>query len=386
LDFEIVDTGGWDKSSAGLGLSISKQSEIAIQDCDLVVFILSADVGITATDEQLVKIIRRSKKDTLLVVNKVDSEKDSELAEFYTLGLGDPFGVSALHGRGIGEFLDAVVEKLKAEYDETQNSEKYENVALIGKPNSGKSSLLNALLNDNRVTVDSVAGTTRDAIDETVKIGDKLYNFIDTAGIKRRQWALDSIDYYASLRTQTAIDRADAVIMLIDANEGITDQEQKILSEIIESGKALVIAFNKWDLLNPEKKDTLEIDIDEKLGFAVWARRINISAKTAWHINRIENALVEALASYKYRVPTSKVNAFIKQLTDEHPHPVRGGKQPRILYGSQVAISPPKFVFHTNGFLEAPYRRFIENRLREAFPFTGTPIFLSVKVKEKRKR
>jgi GTP-binding protein len=383
LDFEIVDTGGWDSKSSGLELSISEQTEIAIGEADLLILVIDGQTGITSTEQLMLKILRKSNKKIILAINKIDAEKESEISQYYSLGLGEPFAISALHGKGIGELLDQTIIDLKLNKAAEQKTENIPNISLIGKPNSGKSSLLNSLLGHNRATVSHIAGTTRDPIDEVVQIDNKKYNLIDTAGIKRRVWALKDIEYYSTLRTKNAIERSDAVIFLIDANLGITDRDLKVLADIIEQGKALIVSFNKWDLLDEAKKYSLEISIDQNLNFVQWAPRINFSAKTAWHTNRLGRALEESLNSYEQRIATAKINSFIKELADEHPHPVRGGKQSRILYGSQVDARPPKFIFHTTGPLENPYIRFIENRLRQAFSFYGTPIKIVIKPREK---
>ncbi|MDR3128342.1 MAG: ribosome biogenesis GTPase Der [Bifidobacteriaceae bacterium] len=393
LDFEIMDTGGWAKRVKGIDLSVAKQSENAINSADILIFLTDVNTGVTNTDEQMLKLIYKSQKQVILVVNKVDNQThENETAQFYTLGLGEPQPISALHGRGIGDLLDLMVNKLKI-IQKTNNwstnntiQNNVANVALIGKPNCGKSSLLNALLGEKRVTVNDKAGTTRDPVDQIIELNKRQYNFIDTAGIKKKQWTLGEIDYYSSIRTHLAIDRSDVVLFLIDSTQGVTEQDMKILSEVILVGKAIIVAFNKWDLLNEDQKNSIQIDIDTKLDFVNWAPQINFSAKTKWHINRIDKALVEVLHSYKKRITTAKINQFIKQITDAKPHPVRGGKQPRILYGSQVDIKPPKIIWHTTDYLTAPYMRFIENNLRKVFSFYGTPIKMTIKPRPKRSK
>ena len=295
--------------------------------------------------------------------------------------------MSALHGRGSGDLLDAVLDVLPEAPAESFEAERGpRRVALVGRPNVGKSSLLNKLTGQERAVVDSVAGTTVDPIDELVELGGQEWRFVDTAGIRRRAKEASGAEYFATLRTSAAIDRAEVVVVLIDASEPLTEQDLRLLTMVEEAGRALVVAFNKWDLLDEDRRHDLEREIDRQLHRYGWAPRVNVSARTGRAVDRLVPALDQALDGWETRVTTVQLNAFLGRLVAEHPHPMRGGKQPRILFGPQADIGPPRFVLFTTGFLEAGYRRFIERRLREEFGFTGTPIDVAMRVREKRSR
>lgn len=259
-------------------------------------------------------------------------------------------------------------------------------VAIVGKPNVGKSSILNKLAHENRVVVDDAAGTTVDPVDEIVQLGGRAWQFIDTAGIRRRVKEASGHEFYASLRTVAAIERAEVAVVVIDGSQPLTEQDQRIVTMVEESGRAVVIAFNKWDKVDEERRRYLDREIERELVRVQWAPRVNITALTGWHVDRLVPALDRALAGWETRVPTAALNAFLGRLVAAHPHPVRSGKQPRILFASQVAVAPPKFVLFTSGALEPAYTRFVERRLREEFGFVGTPLHVTVKPREKRKR
>jgi GTP-binding protein len=259
-------------------------------------------------------------------------------------------------------------------------------IALVGKPNVGKSSLLNKLAGSERVVVDNVAGTTVDPVDELVEMGDRTWRFIDTAGIRKRVKEASGHEYYASLRTSTAIDRAEVAVLVLDAGETVSEQDMRIIQTIRDAGRAMVIAFNKWDLVDEERRYYLEREVERDLVQVQWAPRINVTARTGWHVDRLVPALDRALAGWETRVPTGTLNTFLGRLVGEHPHPVRSGKQPKILFATQPSTSPPTFILFTSGKLDASYERFIERRLREQFGFVGTPIILQQRPREKRKR
>jgi GTP-binding protein len=387
--FTLVDTGGWEVDASGIHLRVAEQAEIAIELADAVMFVVDAVVGATDTDEAVVKLLRRSGKPVVLVANKVDDQRfESDATALWGLGLGQPWPVSALHGRGSGDALDALMAVLP---ERSMVGGAYERggprrVALIGRPNVGKSSLLNKVAGSERVVVDSVAGTTRDPVDELVEIAGKQWRFVDTAGIRRRVHQTRGADFYASLRTQTALEKAEVAVVLIDAGEPISEQDIRVIQQVIDAGRALVVAYNKWDTVDEERRHYLEREIEKELVQIPWAPRVNVSARTGRHLEKLVPALEVALDSWDSRVSTARLNAFLGEIVAAHPHPVRGGKQPRILFATQASTRPPRFVLFASGFVEAGYRRFIERKLRERFGFEGTPIEVSVRVREKRKR
>ncbi|GAA4869579.1 ribosome biogenesis GTPase Der [Kitasatospora terrestris] len=389
--FKLVDTGGWELDVFGLDAMVAAQAEFGIQSADAVLFVVDATVGATDTDEALIKLIRRSGKPVVLCANKVDGPStEAEAAYLWSLGLGEPYPVSALHGRGSGDLLDAVLEVLPEAppqlFGNGQAPGGPRRVALIGRPNVGKSSLLNKVAGEERVVVNELAGTTRDPVDEMIELGGKTWKFVDTAGIRRRVHQTAGADFYASLRTASALEKAEVAVVLIDASETLAEQDTRIISMAVEAGRAVVIAYNKWDQLDEERRYYLEREIERDLVQVQWAPRVNVSAKTGRHMEKLVPAIETALQGWETRVSTARLNAFLGELVAAHPHPIRGGKQPRVLFGTQAGTRPPRFVLFASGFLEAGYRRFIERRLREEFGFVGTPISISVRVREKRKR
>ena len=384
----LVDTGGWEIDAEGIHLSVAEQAEVAVDLADAVLFVVDAMVGPTASDEQVVKMLRASGKPVLLVANKIDdSHLEPEAASLWSLGLGEPYPVSALHGRGVADLLDAALkvlpEQSKIAPDEYIGPRR---VALIGRPNVGKSSLLNKATGTNRAVVNELAGTTRDPVDEQVEISGKIWRFVDTAGIRRRMHRQKGADFYASLRTAAALERAEVAVVLFDVTEPISEADIRIVQLALDSGRALVLAFNKWDMLDDERRIYLEKEIESELAHVDWAPRVNLSALTGRHLEKLVPALEVALENWDKRIPTGKINAFIQELQASNPHPIRGGKQPRILFGTQAASRPPKFVLFASGFLEAGYRRFIIRKLRELYGFEGTPVEIGVRVREKRSR
>ncbi|MBU3869187.1 ribosome biogenesis GTPase Der [Streptomyces sp. 4503] len=387
--FKVVDTGGWEQDVLGLDASVAAQAEFAIEAADAVVFVVDATVGATDTDEAVVKLLRRAGKPVVLCANKVDGPSgEADAAMLWSLGLGEPYPVSALHGRGTGDMLDAVLEALPEAPAQTFGATLGgpRRIALVGRPNVGKSSLLNKVANEERVVVNELAGTTRDPVDEIIELGGITWKFVDTAGIRRRVHLQEGADYYASLRTAAAVEKAEVAVVLIDASESISVQDQRIITMAVEAGRALVIAYNKWDTLDEERRYYLEREIETELGQIQWAPRVNVSARTGRHMEKLVPAIETALAGWETRVPTGRLNSFLGEIVASHPHPIRGGKQPRILFGTQAGTRPPRFVLFASGFLEAGYRRFIERRLREEFGFEGTPLQISVRVREKRGR
>jgi GTPase len=387
--FTVVDTGGWEPAIEGspvLAARVAAQARVAVDAADSVLFVTDAVVGVTDADAAVAAVLRRSGKPVVLAANKVDdAPAEAGAHSLWSLGLGEPVPVSALHGRGSGELLDAILRALpEAPPDRIDPESGPRRVALIGRPNVGKSSLLNKLAGQDRVLVDAVAGTTRDPVDELIDLGGITWRFVDTAGIRRRVREAQGADYFAALRTERALERAEVAVVLVDASEPLAEQDLRIMSMVIEAGRALVIAYNKWDLVDEDRRLFLDREIDRQLYTARWAPRVNISAATGWHVDRLVPALQTALASWETRVPTSRLNAWLSALIAETPPPVRGGKQPKIMFATQAGIRPPHFVLFTSGFLQAGYRRFIERRLREEFGFQGTPVHLSMRLRDRR--
>ena len=381
--FIVMDTGGWESRPDGISVAISAGAELAMEEADILAFVVDAQVGALDEDDVMVQELRKAKKPTILVANKVDGDHDEADAHaLWNLGLGEPHFVSGLHGRGSGDLLDTIVASLP-EVGRAQTQDGYRRIALIGRPNVGKSSLLNALAGENRSIVDDVAGTTRDPVDSLIEIGDQIWRFVDTAGIKKRANQASGTDYYATLRTQTALERSECVALVLDASVPISEQDLRIISMVEESGKAMVLVLNKWDLVDDDRREQLEKELDRHLGHIEWVQRVNVAAKTGWHRDRLAPALRTALSSWEKRVPTSKLNSFLGALIGATPPPVRGGKQPKVYYATQAGIAPPKFVVFSSGWIEASYRRFIERRLREEFGFPGTPVQVAIRVKER---
>ncbi len=387
--FTLIDTGGWEPSveaSESLAARVAAQARVAVDAADAVLFVVDAVVGVTDADAAVAAVLRRSRKPVVLAANKVDdAPAEPAASSLWSLGLGQPIPVSALHGRGSGDLLDEVLDALPAAPAERLRAEGGpRRVALLGRPNVGKSSLLNRLAGQERVLVDATAGTTRDPVDELIELGGRVWRFVDTAGIRRRVRESQGADYFAAMRTERALERAEVAVVLVDASEPLAEQDLRIVSMVIDAGRALVIAYNKWDLVDSDRRHFLEREIDRQLHTARWAPRVNISAETGWHTDRLVPALEQALAGWETRVPTGRLNAWLTALIAATPPPVRGGKQPKILFATQAGIRPPHFVLFTTGFLQAGYRRFIERKLREEFGFGGSPVHLSMRLREKR--
>ena len=384
-EFVLVDTGGWVSDARGMAQQIAEQAELAISMADAVLFVVDATVGTLDEDEAVVKVLRRSRKPVVLAANKVDDQRHEAMAAtMWNLGLGEPYPVSAMHGRGSGDLLDAVLAVLpeapRESFDEVGGPRR---VAIVGKPNVGKSSLLNKLAQQQRAVVSDVSGTTVDPVDEIVEVGGTVYRLIDTAGIRKRVREASGHEFYASLRTQTAIERAEVCVVVIDASTPVTDQDLRILTNVEETGRALVIAFNKWDLTDEERRRYLEREMERDLVAFRWAPTVNISALTGRNVDKLSRAIEAAAKGWETRVSTGRLNSFLGRLAASHPHPVRGGKQPRILFGTQAHNCPPTFALFTSGQFDATYVRFIERRLREEFGFVGSPIHMEIRAREK---
>ena len=383
--FTLMDTGGYEVDVQGLAAMIAAQAELAVTLADIVVLVVDAQVGATDADENVIRIARKAKKPVILAANKVDDLRtEADAAALWNLGLGQPYPISALHGRGSGDLLDAIV----AEFENIDFSGRQvfgpRRIALLGRPNVGKSSLLNKLAGENRVVVDNVAGTTVDPVDELIEIDGETYRFVDTAGIRKRSDEASGHEFYAVLRTRSALEKSEVALMLIDSSEPISEQDQRILSMIVETGRALVLVMNKWDLVDEDRRFYLEREIELDLQHVAWAPRINLAALTGRNVGKLGVAIRKSLDGWETRVPTGRLNQFLGELVAAHPHPVRSGKQPRILFGTQAGIKPPTFVLFTSGYIEAPYRRFIERRLREEFGFEGSPIRIQMRIRSRK--
>jgi len=384
--FVVQDTGGWEPDAKGLQRLVAEQASVAMQTADAVILVVDAVVGATAGDEAAARILRRSGKPVFLAANKVDNEKgEADAAALWSLGLGEPHPISAIHGRGVADLLDTVIAELPEVSETSPGVGGPRRVAMVGKPNVGKSSLMNRLSGTQRSVVHDVAGTTVDPVDSLIELDGRVWRFVDTAGLRRRVGQASGHEFYASVRTHSAIDAAEVVIVLVDASEPLSEQDQRILSMVIEAGRALVLAFNKWDLVDEDRRYLLDREIDLQLGQVHWAPRVNISAMTGRAVQKLVPAMETALASWDSRISTGQLNNWLKEVVAATPPPVRGGKLPRILFATQATARPPTFVLFTTGFLEAGYRRFLERRLRETFGFDGTPIRINVRVREKRK-
>jgi GTP-binding protein len=386
--FRLVDTGGWEPDALGLAAAVAMQAEMAVADADVVLFVVDASVGATEVDEAVAKVLQRSGLPVILVANKVDDTAgEAEAASLWSLGVGEPWSTSALHGRGSGDLLDRVLAVLPDAPREHQvRLSPHRRVALVGRPNVGKSSLLNRLAGSERAVVDSVAGTTRDPVDEVVQIGRASYLLVDTAGLRRRVREASGAEYYSALRTEHALDRAECALLLLDVSEPITDQDTRVLSMIEDSGRCLVIVCNKWDTLDEDARWEWERQYERELARVTYAPRVNVSAKTGRSVEKLALAIEEALSGWQTRIPTGQLNQWFSQVTTATPPPGRGGRIPRIKYVTQAASCPPRFVVFATAFLEPAYRRFLERRLREDFGFRGTPVQISVRTGDNDKR
>ena len=386
--FIVLDTGGWEPDAVGMAATVAAQAEIAMATADAVLLVVDASVGATTTDEAVSRVLRRSGRPVLLAANKVDDERAlSDAATLWSLGLGEPYPVSALHGRGSGDLLDAILDALPATpRDDFVLVAGPRRVALVGKPNVGKSSLLNKLVGAERAVVDSVAGTTVDPVDSLVELDGQVWQFVDTAGLRKRVRTASGTEYYASLRTRSAVEAAEVAVVLIDAEHPIAEQDLRVVTSVVDAGRALVLAFNKWDLVDEDRRRQLTKEVERDLVRVRWAQRVNISALTGRSVAKLAPALRTALDSWDRRVPTGALNSWLTDIVAATPPPVRGGKQPKILFATQAQSRPPTFVLFTTGFLEAGYRRFIERKLRETFDFAGTPVRVNVRVRERTPR
>ena len=386
-DFTLIDTGGIEPESSEVILSQMRlQANIAIDLADVIVFLTDIRQGVTAADEEIALMLKKSKKPIILVCNKADDYQkfENDIYEFYKLGLGEPMPVSAANAKGIGDVLDKIYEKFPAKEENEEDNERIK-VAVIGKPNVGKSSLINKILGENRNIVSDIAGTTRDAIDSYFENENGKYTFIDTAGIRRKSKVTDKIEKYSVMRSILAIERADVCLMMIDASEGVTDQDAKIAGEAHEAGKGIIIVVNKWDEYE-KTTGTLEKykkEIYNKLSYLSYAPIIFISAKTGQRVNKLFGMINEVAQNNSKRITTGQLNQVINEAIAVVQPPSDKGKRLKILYGTQVSIKPPTFVIFVNkkDLLHFSYERYLVNQIRKEFDLQGTPIRIIVREK-----
>ncbi len=386
--FTVVDTGGWLAPSSGEGAEplarqISRQAEQAMRDADVILMVVDVNVGITEDDAQVARILQRAETPVLLVANKVDDERREHQAwELSRLGLGTPYPVSAIHGRGSGDLLDAVVKALPPEPDDDADEaidDGIFSVAIVGRPNVGKSTLFNRLVGDERSIVHDMPGTTRDAVDTIVETDDGPLRFVDTAGMRRRSKIDEPTEYFSLVRALQAVDRADAALLVIDAHEGVSHQDQRLAERVDAAGTAIVIVLNKWDLLDAEGRAQAKIDVADRLAFLSYAPVLTVSALTGKMMQRVLPALRQAEEAYHTRVPTAALNRVIREAQQAHPPPAARKHRPRILYATQGASDPPTFTLFTTHELPPTYLRYVERKIRESFELGPTPIKLRVR-------
>lgn len=386
IDFVLIDTGGIEMTEDDhFQQSIRDQAFMATEEADLILFLVDGSTGATSDDVNVARILQRSNKPVLLAVNKLDNPADeSALWDYYSLGLGDPFPISAIHGHGTGDMLDELV-GLLPEIEEEQDTSESINVAIIGRPNAGKSSLSNKMTGKDRSIVSNIAGTTRDAIDTLIERDNTYYKIIDTAGLRRKSQISDDIEYYGFVRSMRAIDRADVALLVVDATVGITDQDQRVAGLADDRGCALIILLNKWDLLDsPEAREEIISRIEDQFNFVLYAPVIRISALTGRSIHRIWDAIDVVAENRSQKISTSKLNKLLSELR-EFGHTIsKGNRRLRIHYVTQTDTQPPEFTFFANhpDLIDQNYKRYLENRLRETFDLLGTPIRMKFRKKD----
>ena len=378
-EFRVIDTGGIELENASFTAQIKMQAEIAIEEADLIVFVVNGREGITREDEYVARLLQKSRKPVLLAVNKIDDEsyKDN-IYEFYNLGIGDPIPVSGSHGIGIGDLLDEIIKQLDFTEDEFDDDEI--RFSIIGRPNVGKSSLTNAILGEERVIVSDVAGTTRDAIDTVFEKDGQKYRVVDTAGMRKKGKVYENIEKYSIIRAMSAIEKSDVIIVVVDADVGIIDQDKHVAGYAHEAGKGVILVVNKWDLVTKDDKtmNKMEKELRSQFKYLDYARIIFISAKTHQRVNQLFPLIQEAYLNSHKRVQTSVLNDVLVDAQAINPTTTFNGGRLKIYYANQVSVCPPTFVLFTNDpqYLHFSYKRYLENRLRDAFGFEGTPIHI----------
>ncbi|WP_277100374.1 ribosome biogenesis GTPase Der [Corynebacterium riegelii] len=386
--FWVQDTGGWDPDAKGIHAAIARQSEAAMETADVIVMVVDSHTGITETDAVMARNLQRSEVPVILVANKFESESQwGDVAEFYGLGLGDPWPVSALHGRGGADVLDEIL-RVFPEVPRAANSitDGPRRVAIVGRPNVGKSSLLNKLSKSDRSVVDNASGTTVDPVDELIQLDKNLWKFIDTAGLRKKVKNAQGHEYYASLRTRGTIDAAEVCVVVIDASQEISEQDQRVISMVLEAGKAMVICFNKWDLMDEDRRYYFDREFEEQIGHLSWVTKINISADTGRGLHRLEDAMTEALENWDKRISTGHLNTWLREAIAANPPPMKNNRLPKLLFSTMAATRPPTIILFTTGFLDASYRRYLERKFRERFGYHGTPIRIAVRVRERNQK
>jgi GTP-binding protein len=384
--FTIVDTGGMDfGADASMGSQITSQAMLAIEEADVILFVVDGTVGVMREDEMVAKVLRSSDKPVMLAVNKIDDfSHENVIYQFYKLGLGEPYAVSGIHGLGTGDLLDALVDLIPfVEREEEPDEIK---IAVVGKPNAGKSSIVNKLLGAERVIVSDVPGTTRDAIDTVFEKDGVTYRFIDTAGLRKQPKLKEDVEYYSFIRAMRALDRADIALIVIDADEQTTSQDQKIASYVDDRGCASILVLNKWDKIETkEKADKTEGALETRMRFLDYSPRMKTSALTGRGISKLYDIFQQVMAEYDKRVSTSSINGMVVRIKEEGFQPAKGGKTLKISYAAQVGTRPPQFVFFVNHtqLVTDSYRRYIENQIRKEYGFTGTPVKVYFKSKYK---
>jgi GTPase len=379
--FELVDTGGWEPRATGLQARVVAQAERAMAEADLLLFVVDATVGVTEEDAAVAARLRRGQLPVLLVANKVDSAAvEAQVGDLWSLGLGEPVPVSGLHGRGSGELLDAVVARLGTGRAAAE-APPAPALAIVGRPNVGKSSLLNRLAGAELAIVDPTPGTTRDTVDSTVDRDGRRYRLVDTAGMRRSIQRAEGADYFAFVRSLEAVDRADAALLVLDAPAGVAEQDQKVAIRAAEAGCGLVLLANKWDLMDDEARRRFDLDLERKLYFVDWAPLLRTSARTGRGVEKVWGLVDGVLAERSRRVPTAALNQWLGRATEHTPPPPVRGRSVKVRYATQARVAPPELVLFTTGQLTPSYRRYLEKDLRRTFGFQGTPLRLVVRVR-----
>ena len=379
--FELVDTGGWEPRATGLQARVVAQAERAMADADLLLFVVDATVGVTEEDAAVAGRLRRGRVPVLLVANKVDSAAaEPQTGSLWSLGLGEPLAVSSLHGRGSGDLLDAVIKRLSTAAESADEPDAPA-LAIVGRPNVGKSSLLNRLAGEDLAIVDPTPGTTRDTVDSLVTRAGRSYRLVDTAGMRRAFQQAEGADYFAFVRSLEAVDRADVALLVLEAPLGVAEQDQKVAVRAVEAGCGVVLLANKWDLMDDEARRQFGVDLERKLHFVDWAPMLRVSARTGRGVEKIWGLVDGVLAERARRIPTAALNQWLGQATERTPPPPARGRTVKVRYATQARVDPPEVVVFTTGPLTPSYRRYLENDLRRTFGFEGTPVRLVVRVR-----